>query len=95
MGKVKVVAFASPLHRGRVSVPSGVDAVVYSEDEASGINVGDSTPVLLILSGGVSRMIERFAAANKIKNAVLLSYPSNNSLASALSARSMLEGEGG
>jgi len=94
MGKVKVVAFASPLHRGRVSVPSGVDAVVYSEDEASGINVGDSTPVLLILSGGVSRMIERFAAANKIKNVVLLSYPSNNSLASALSARSMLEGEG-
>lgn len=93
-----VIAFASPLHKPRVdaliSELGVIDAVVYSEEDAGKVKVGESTPIILVLSGGVSRMITHFIKLNGIRNTLLLSYPGNNSLASAVSARSMLNDEG-
>ncbi len=94
MGKVMVIAFASQLHRHRIGELSNVDAVIYDENDVSNIKVGDSIPVLLILSGGVSRTVARFVDINGIKNTMILSHPLNNSLASAISARAMLEERG-
>ena len=94
MEKVIVVGFASPLHRHRITALSGVDAVIYDEGDLSKVKVNDSIPVLLILSGGVSRMVSQFIELNGIKNAMILSHSSNNSLASAISARAMLEEKG-
>ncbi|WP_292000095.1 fucose isomerase [Caldivirga sp.] len=89
-----VIAFASQLHRHRIGELSNVDAVIYDENDVSNIKVGDSIPVLLILSGGVSRTVARFVDINGIKNTMILSHPLNNSLASAISARAMLEERG-
>ncbi|ABW01115.1 hypothetical protein [Caldivirga maquilingensis] len=94
MGKVIVVGFASPIHKHRISALNGVDAVIYSEDDVGNVKVGDSIPVLLILSGGVSRMVARFVDLNGIRSAMILSHSLNNSLASAISARAILEERG-
>ncbi len=94
MGKVMVIAFASQIHRRRIGELSNVDAVIYDENDVSNVKVGDSIPVLLILSGGVSRTVARFVDINGIKNTMILSHPLNNSLASAISARAMLEERG-
>ncbi|WP_291766174.1 fucose isomerase [Caldivirga sp. UBA161] len=94
MGKVIVVGFASPLHRHRITALSGVDAIIYEEGDVGNVKVGDSIPILLILSGGVSRIVERFVDLNGIRSAMILSHPSNNSLASAISARALLEEKG-
>ncbi|MGC8570569.1 fucose isomerase [Caldivirga sp.] len=89
-----VIAFASQIHRRRIGELSNVDAVIYDENDVSNVKVGDSIPVLLILSGGVSRTVARFVDINGIKNTMILSHPLNNSLASAISARAMLEERG-
>ncbi len=54
----------------------------------------DYLPVLLLLTGGTSRMARKFVDAGAFERVVLLAHGEHNSLASAISARSKLEADG-
>ena len=51
-------------------------------------------PILLLLTGGTSRMVKKFVDAGAFDRAVILAHGEHNSLASAISARSKLEADG-
>ena len=90
MGSLAVVAFISPLHEGRVSLPK-VDAVVKDLEDVGRLNLGKvDVLVALIMSGGVSRLVAGLAQQHNVARVILASHPGNNSLASALDAKALL-----
>ncbi|RLG83850.1 MAG: hypothetical protein DRO39_08115 [Thermoprotei archaeon] len=72
--------------------------VVTDVDEArraaESLGRGVRVPILLMLTGGTSRLARRFMASGDIKRAVVLAHDEHNSLASAISVRARLDIEG-
>ncbi|KUO82050.1 MAG: fucose isomerase [Vulcanisaeta sp. JCHS_4] len=87
---IVVLGFVSPLHKDKVPVVRGIDKIITSIDELKDLSIGDSLVVAVILSGGVSRLVGELVSVNRVRRAVLVSYPGFNSLASALDARALL-----
>ncbi|HIP57350.1 MAG TPA: fucose isomerase [Ignisphaera aggregans] len=72
------------------------EEVVTELDEVSQVakRYADYLPVLLLLTGGTSRMVKKFVDAGAFDRVVILAHGEHNSLASAISARSKLEADG-
>ncbi len=56
--------------------------------------VSNSIPILLILTGGCSKLAVELISRCNVKRVLIVSHPQHNSLASAISVRSKLELEG-
>ena len=72
------------------------EEVVTEVDEVSQVakKYANYLPVLLLLTGGTSRMVKKFVDAGAFDRVVILAHGEHNSLASAISARSKLEADG-
>lgn len=56
--------------------------------------VSNSLPILLILTGGTSRLATKLLSLSGVKRAILITHEGHNSLASAISAKNRVEREG-
>lgn len=76
-----------------IKVLNVVDSEELINDEL--INaVSNSIPILLILTGGCSKLAVELISRCNVKRVLIISHPQHNSLASAISIRSRLELEG-
>ncbi len=110
MRRVVVVPFASTLHgreyylsiyealRRLLKPYAGIEItqVVTEKDDVTAIakNYRDAIPILVALTGGVSRVIRRFANEAGYLRVVLFGHGEHNSLPSAISAKVKLEMDG-
>jgi L-fucose isomerase-like protein len=82
-------------HLMRYGIDFHRDIVTSAEKaEEAGKKYSDFLPIAIVLTGGTSNLIYRFANAGGMNRVILLAHSEHNSLASAISARSKLEREG-
>lgn len=105
-----VIPFASEVHRKEYYVAvldllkqyisrHGVDVhngivTEISEAEQIGKKYHEFLPIILVLTGGTSKLIENFVTSGDYERLLLFSHSEHNSLASAISSRNKVERKG-
>jgi len=82
-------------HFGRYGIDfhSGI-ITSFEEAESLGKKYQEFLPIALVLTGGTSNLVFRFATSGSIDKLFIMAHSEHNSLASAISARAKLEREG-
>lgn len=96
-GKEYYVGIYDMLHRyiSRYGVEIHRDIIVESSDaERVGRKYQYFLPIALVLTGGVSKLIESFIDSGGFERIIILSHSEHNSLASAISAKNKAERKG-